>query len=137
MTSQSPAQIAEKWSQRLSASTQQIQDGVNAVTVAPGQTAAARADLWLARVTASKDKWRTNVGRVSLEDWKRAMLDVGLSRVSQGAQANQPKVEQFMAKFMPYLKSGVDRVQAMPKVTLQDSINRAVQMIQHNAAYRG
>lgn len=137
VTNQTPQQIAAKWSSRLSAATQQIQDGVNAVTTAPGATAAARADLWLARVTASKDKWRTKVGAVTLDQWKTAMLTVGVPRVSQGAQANQPKMEQFMTKFIPYLKQGVAQIQTMPKLTLQDSINRAAAMIQHNAAYPG
>jgi hypothetical protein len=137
VTAMTADQVAAKWSQRLQASTQQITDGVNAVTVAPGATAAQRADLWLARVTASKAKWQAKVGAVTLDQWKAAMLNVGVGRVAQGAQVAQPKVAAFMTKFLPYLKTGVAQVQAMPKVTLQDSINRAVAMIQYNAAYPG
>lgn len=132
-----PEQASAKWAQRLGAAGQQITDGVNGVTVAPGVSAAKQADLWLARVTASKDKWKTKVAAVTLDEWKSKMLTVGVQRVAQGAQANQPKVTAFMTKFLPYLDQGVAKVQAMPKGTLQDSINRAIAMIQHNAAYPG
>lgn len=132
-----PDQAAAKWQQRLSAASAQIQDGVNGVTVAPGAKAAQSADLWLQRVTASRDKWAKNVAAVSLEDWRSKMINVGIPRIAQGAQANQPKVQAFMAKFLPYLDQGVAQVKAMPKGTLADSIARATAMIQHNAAYKG
>lgn len=130
-------QAANKWRDRLSASTQQITDGVNGVTEAPGVKAAAAADLWLQRVTASQAKFKANVAKVTLQDWKDKMLSIGVQRVAQGAQANVGKVETFMTSFLPYLDQGVAAVNRMPKGTLQDSINRAIAMIQHNANYPG
>lgn len=132
-----PDQAATKWQQRLAASSQQVTDGVNAVTVAPGAKAAQSADLWLQRVNASRDKWARNVAAVTLEEWRSKMITVGIPRIAQGASANQPKVQAFMAKFLPYLDQGVAQVKAMPKGTLADSIARATAMIQHNAAYKG
>lgn len=128
-------QATAKWLARLSASGQQITDGVQGVQVAPGQKAAAAKDLWAQRVAASKDKWARNVGRVSLADWQNAMITVGIPRIASGAQAKQGKVQDFMAKFLPYLDQGVAKVNAMPKGDINASIARAVAMIQHNAAY--
>lgn len=130
------SQAAAKWQQRLSASTQQITDGVNAVTTAPGQQAAASRALWLQRVTASADKWARNVGAVSLEQWKQSMITVGIPRVATGASAKVGKVESFMTQFLPYVESGAARVRAMPKGDINASIARATAMIQHNAGFK-
>lgn len=132
-----PQQASDKWVQRMQSANQQITDGVNAVTTAPGMRAAAQADYWLARVTASKAKFQANVGAVTLQQWQADMITKGVPRVASGAVANQPKVTAFMTKFLPYLDQGVAKVKAMPKNSLQDSIARATAMIQHNAAYTG
>lgn len=110
---------------------------MNKVSVAPGQLAAAQVNTWLARIQQSAQKWATNVGGVSLAQWKEAMINVGIPRIAQGAQAKQSKYLAFAQKFYPYVEQGQAQVKAMPKVTLQDGINRAVAMIKHNAAYAG
>lgn len=125
-----------KWVAGLSGATAQITAGVNAVTRAPGAAAAANVQVWLARVQASAQKWQTNVGRVPLADWQRSMIEKGIPRIAQGAQANQDKMLAFNQKFYPYLETGMNKVKAMPKTTLQDNIQRAVAMIQHNAAFK-
>jgi hypothetical protein len=131
-----PEQAAAKWQSRLSGATQQITDGVNRVQRAPGAAAAANKAAWLARVTASADKWARNVSAVSLEDWKAKMTSVGIPRIAQGATANVGKVQNFQAAFLPYLDQGVARVKAMPNATLEDGIARATAMIRHNANFR-
>lgn len=131
-----PATATQKWVSNLSNSSAAITRGVNAVTQAPGAAAAASADKWLARVQASKDKWKARVGGVSLQSWQQSMINVGLPRVSSGAQAKQGKYTDFANQFFPYLDSGVAKVKAMPSTTLEDSINRATTMIRHNAAFK-
>jgi len=130
-----PTAATAKWVTNLSNSTQAITAGVDAVTQAPGQLAAAKVTTWLARVQASAQKWAANVSAVSLGDWQQAMKTVGIPRIATGAQAKQGKYAAFATKFYPYLASGVATVKAMPKVTLQDGINRAVAMINHNAKF--
>lgn len=130
-----PDQATAKWVQRLSASTPQIQQGVQNVTVAPGHLAAAQKAKWLAKVTASQAKWASRVGSVSLSSWQQAMINVGLPRIAQGAQAKQGKYNAFLQSFLPYLQRGVAQVSAMPNVTIEDAINRAVAMIRFNAAF--
>jgi hypothetical protein len=130
-----PTAATAKWVNNLSNSTAAITAGVNAVTTAPGQLAAAKVQTWLARVQASAQKWQTNTAAVSLGDWQQAMLQVGVPRIASGANAKQAKYAAFATKFYPYLASGVATVKAMPKVTLQDGINRAVAMITHNSKF--
>src|SRR5579863_8790631 len=96
-----PAQASAKWLARLQASSQQITDGVNGVTTAPGVAAAAASALWLSQVQASQNKWKTNVAAVSLQSWQASMINVGIPRISQGAQANVGKVTAFMTAFLP------------------------------------
>lgn len=124
-----------KWVQNIGSATDRMKQGANNVTVAPGVKAAAAADKWLANVQRAQAKFKNNVSRVSLQQWKDAYINVGIPRVSQGAQAKQAKYTAAMEAFLPYLAQGVAKIDAMPKVTLQDSINRATAMIQHNAAY--
>lgn len=124
-----------KWLNNIGSATDRMKQGAMNVQVAPGQKAAASADKWLQRVQQSKAKYANNVGRVSLQEWQDAYINVGIPRVSQGAQAKKAKYTAAMADFLPYLAQGVAKIDAMPKVTLQDSIARATAMIQHNANY--
>lgn len=126
-----PDQIAQKWQRNLSAAGPDITNGVNNVTVAPGTLAARNVDAWYANVTAAKDKWARRVASVTLDDWKNAMLTVGVQRVSQGAQAKSGKVAAFAQEFLPFLDRVTAATKAMPNVTLEDRIARM------NAQVRG
>jgi hypothetical protein len=105
MAGQTPDQIAAQWASRLAGSTQRIKDGVNAVSVAPGQAAARQKDVWAQNVAASKDKWAGRVASVSLSDWQQAMNEKGSARIGAGAQAAQPKFAQFMGQLLPHIAS--------------------------------
>lgn len=131
-----PQDATTKWVQNLGAATNAITAGVNAVSTAPGAKAAAQSDKWLARITAAKSKWQTNVGSVSLQSWQQSMINVGIPRVSQGAQAKQGKYAAFASQFFPYLNTGIAKVQAMPSTTLEDNIARATAMIRYNAGFK-
>lgn len=129
-------QAASKWQSRLSASTQEITQGVQGVTVAPGISAAKQKQLWLSRTTAAADKWAKRVASVSLNDWQSKMINVGIPRIATGAQANQPKMAAFMGEFLPYMDRGVAAVKAMPKNGIEDSIARSAAMIRHAAKFQ-
>lgn len=125
-----------KWLNRLSGASQDIINGVNGVTTAPGQAAAAQQQKWLQNVQAAADKWKRNVGAVSLEQWRHYMLTVGVPRVAQGAQAKQAKYGAFAQQFFPHLEAGIAKVKSMPSTTLEDNINRAITMMRHNAQFK-
>lgn len=125
-----------KWLANLSAASGRMQTGAMGVTKAPGAAAAAAADKWLAKVTASKAKFAARVSSVSLQDWQNAYINVGIPRVAQGAQAKQSKVQAFFDEFLPYLQRGMATIDNMPSVTLEDGIARASAMIRYNAKFK-
>lgn len=136
MAQKDPTQIAQKWVNNLSASGDSIRAGVNAVTTAPGAAAARQKELYVSRVRDSADKWAANVGRVSLGDWQTSMIEKGLARIAGGAQAAQPKMQQFLSEFLPHVERVAQQVRAMPKGNLDASIARATAQIRGNAAFR-
>jgi hypothetical protein len=131
-----PATATDKWVTNLSNASAAITRGVNAVTVAPGQSAAKAGDKWLARVTSAKAKYVARVSSVSLQDWQAAMNNYGVQRVAQGAQAKKGKMQSFLTEYLPFLATGVAKVDAMPNNTLEDSINRMVTMVRYNATFK-
>lgn len=131
-----PQAGTQKWVANLSNATTRMQAGAMRVSVAPGQLAAQAADKWLQRVTASKDKYKANSAAVSLQAWQNAYTNIGIPRVSQGAQAKQQKVTDFLAVFLPHLQRGLDTIDKMPSTTLEDGIARATAMIRWNAKFK-
>ena len=129
------ATVAQDWASRLGQSTDKITRGVQAVTEAPGAAAARQKQLWLNRITASADKWARRVSAVSLSDWQSAMVNKGVPRVSQGAQAALPKMTAFLADFLPYVEGVAAKVRTMPKGDVEAGIARAAAQIRGNAAY--
>lgn len=131
-----PQAAVAKWLSGIGNSTERMTAGANAVTKAPGQSAAAAADKWLQRVTQAKVKFATNVARVTLQEWQNAYINIGVPRVSQGAQAKQGKFLSFMEEYLPYLNRGLQTIDQMPSVTLEDGIARATAMIRYNAKFK-
>lgn len=130
------AQWLAKWGTNLNAAGTYIKNGVNAVQVAPGVTAAAAQDRMLAGIQAavSSGLWARKVSGVSLADWQSAMVNKGIPHIAAGvAQAQKSKVQQITA-----LLSAIDATQAsiasLPKGGLQNNINRAVAWMQNMSA---
>lgn len=135
MTRVSPQAGTSKWVSRLSGATQEIQAGVQNVTTAPGQLAAAKADKWLNNVTASAPKFKNNVAAVSLQSWQNSFINVGIPRIAQGAQQKQGKYEAFAQQFYPYLDRGVQQIKAMDDTTFEARVQRAVAMMRYNKGF--
>lgn len=131
-----PQEAMEKWAQRTAGATNEMAAGINRVTTAPGQLAAAKSQKWLAAVTQAEAKFKRNVGRVTLDQWKRAALDVGVPRVASGVNAKKQKWGDFAAEFFPYLDQGIQRVQAMPDTTFENRVQRMVAMVTHTHGFQ-
>lgn len=130
----SPDQVAAKWAQNTGSATQAYTDGVNAVTVAPGQAAARQADLWANNVAAAKEKYRTNSAKVSLTDWQQAATGKGAARLASGVQAAQPKMQQAMQSLLPYIAQQVNALPA--RGTLDQNITRMTNFVRGMAKYQ-
>lgn len=122
-----PDQIAQDWANRLGASRDKIQRGIESVTVAPGQAAARQADTWANNTAAAKDKFRRNVAAVGLADWQGAMVSKGLDRVASGATAAVPKMTQFLTKLLPAIQQIKSTLPA--RGTYEQNKQRAIAMM--------
>jgi len=122
------AQFAQKWATNLQAATQYIQAGVQRVTTAPGQKAAAQAQVMLANLTAAvtSGMWARRVGSVSLQDWQNAVVSKGLPRISSGAAAATAKMTQVGTDLLAAVDQAVAVVNQTPRGNLQTNIQRSV-----------
>ena len=130
-----PADGAAKWARNLGAATQDIAAGIDRVTQAPGQKAAAASGKWLQKVSQAEGKFKSNVASVSLSSWQAAAKD-GVNRVAAGANAKKGKMEAFATEFYAHLDRGAAAINAMPTNTVEDGIAKAAAQIRHNAAFK-
>jgi hypothetical protein len=135
MTAQSPDQIAANWANRLGASTDKMQMGAQAVSVAPGQAAARQKAVWAQNVAASQNKWATNVAAVSLSSWQGSYIEKGLPRVSTGAQSAVPKMTGFFAKLLPAIATA--KASLPPRGTYDQNKARAAAWMDKMHALQG
>ncbi len=135
MTSLTADQIAANWANNLGAATTKITQGVNAVTVAPGQAAARQKATYIANVTARADTWAANTAAVTLPSWQSATLTKGIPRIATGAQAAQPKMVTVLNKLLPAISQAV--AQLPPRGNLQQNLNRANALATALASQRG
>lgn len=112
MTALSPDQIAANWAARLAASTDKMQAGAQAVTIAPGVAAARQKAVWAQNTAASAPKWAANTQAVTREQWQEAYINKGLPRVGTGATAAVTKMTSFFSKLMPAIQTGKGRLPA-------------------------
>lgn len=126
----------KKWKANLDGAQQYIKDGVNRVTVAPGQAAAAAADRMVAGVNAavSSGMWQKRVSSVSLQDWQNAMINKGIPRVAQGTSqavaTKGPKIDQLLSA----VDAAASAANNLPKGGLEQGIARATTFMREMSA---
>lgn len=120
------AEFAEKWGRRLSQAGPDIRLGIERVTENPAEKAVQAKDKMVAKFNEamSGDKFERSMRRVSLSDWKRAAIDVGLGRIAQGVEKAQPKMAEFGRQLIDHINGQLANIDRMPDVTLEDSIAR-------------
>jgi phosphate/sulfate permease len=106
------ADAASKWQQNFSASGTAYAAGVNAVKTAPGQLAAAQQDVWAQNTVAAKSRYAANSAAVTLQSWQSTTIAKGQARLASGATAGAPKMQAFLANFLPKLTQIVDNLPA-------------------------
>lgn len=134
MAMRDPQTTANDWANRLAASTQKITDGINSVTQAPGQKAAAQADVWVQNTTAARPKWQRRVAAVTLQEWQQAAITKGVSRIGPGAQASVGKFADFMGQLQPHINSGLSNLRS--RGDLETNIQRSADWIRHMAKFQ-
>lgn len=133
-----PAQFAEKWGRRLTGATEDIRRGVDAVTESPTEKAANSEAKMLAGITESVNNgtWAAQLRKVSLSEWKAAMKDKGVPRIAAGVAKAAPKVTEFATALLQYEEGLQATIDAMPDVTLEDSVQRATTWMRGMADFR-
>lgn len=133
-----PAQITEKHNRRLKAAVEDMRTGVENVSVAPTEQAAKKIAKMRAGIMAAIDSGKVERGlrRVSVDDWKKSMINVGIPRVAAGIDNASGKVEKFYGELMPYIDTVNAKVQKMPDVTLEDGINRMTTFVREMSKFK-
>jgi ElaB/YqjD/DUF883 family membrane-anchored ribosome-binding protein len=123
-----PEQFQEKHARRLKASIQDIQAGIERVSVAPTAKAAKKADKMKARLVESIDsgKWQRGLMKVSLEEWKEKAVRKGIPRIADGIDSAAKKVVDFAGQLLPHIDKVKSDIDKLPDLTIEDSINRMV-----------
>jgi len=86
-----PQESVQKWQQRTSAAVNEYVQGVNRVNESPSAKAVAQADVYLQNVQAAVNKWKRNLGAVTLEEWRDKTINVGAARIASGVNAAMEK----------------------------------------------
>lgn len=131
----SAEQAAERWARGVQQGGQKMQEGIERVTQAPGQKAAAKAQKWLQATVDAAPKWQRNVARVGLEEWKESMRTLGVSRAAAGAAAKEGKMANALQPVFSYMNGVLARVDAMPDTTLEDRIAKSAAYQREMARY--
>ncbi len=121
----SAADAAQRWQQQFGASGARWAAGIEAVTVAPGQAAAAARDRYLQGIQANAGKWASRVASVPLAQWKAVSVQKGQSRLASGAQAGMSKYQAAIARVLDAEKSIIAGLP--PRGTVEQNIQRSAQ----------
>jgi len=121
-----PEQYYEKLSRRLKQATTDIENGVKLVTESPTLAASKKADKWINALMEARTngRWERSLARVTLEQWKSAMLSKGIPRIASGIDNARNKTIAFAQQLLPYIDNILVQLDKMPDATLEDSINR-------------
>lgn len=117
---------SQKWARNLLNAKDSIKAGIQGVTVAPTEKAAAAEQLYAkgCREAAESGRFAKGCRRVSLSDWQNAALKKGLPNLDQGVKLGESKVNTFMSQFLPFIQQKSEQIQQMPKGTRADAMER-------------
>lgn len=138
MAKLTPQEFREKQARRLKAAIEDMRSGVEKVTEAPTVKAAAKQEKMLNNLTEAirSGKWGNRLKKVTLEEWKGAFVNKGLTRVASGIDGAASKVEDFAAQLLPYQDALQAKLKSMPDMTLEDSIARATTWIREMSKFQ-
>jgi len=127
MVKHTPTEVKEKWKRKMKGATEDMRAGAEKVDVAPSKLAIAQKELLKKKLIEAIDsgRWDKQLSKVSLEDWKDAYINTGVSRVASGVEKADAKMEDFMNFLIPAVESAVNEIKTPKTGELEDSIARA------------
>lgn len=131
----SNSEARQYWQTGMANAGPKISAGIDRVTTAPGQKAAAKKDKYVAGVTASQDLWARRVAAVDLGTWQ-TRAKAGVSRIAEGAQQKGDKYESAVGPVFAHMDSVLSRVDSMPDNTLEQRIQKSAEFQRGMAQYK-
>ena len=130
------AQWLTDWGTGLNGAAAKIKRGVAAVTIAPGQAAAAKEQKMLTNTQAAitSGKWSRNVSAVSLSQWQDAMSNKGTANIASGVAQAQKTKQAAITKMLADTDAAVAQIQSMPTDTMEQRIAKATAYMRARAA---
>lgn len=136
----SAGDISTKWNTRMKQSVGDIQKGIDSITESPMEKAIASKDKMLQGVTAAINdgRWEAGLRKVSLADWKTKTKQKVSERLAGGVDGAMGKRREFDTWLVQTLNNVLPEIAAMPKMTIEDSANkaRAMMMAMHENRYK-
>jgi len=131
-------EFAEKWARRLKGATEDIRKGVERLDKNPAEEAIKKKEKLKARLIEAIDsgRWERALAKVTLDDWKKAMINKGIGRISAGVDEAKGKMEEFGKALLAHIEAGQKELEGMPDLTLEDNIQRMEKFIRHMAKFR-
>lgn len=123
-----PDQLTTNWKRGMTGNVPKIVEGVNRVSESPMEKAAAAQDKYAAGVQAAVQSGRFAAGlrQVSLSDWKSLTAKKVAERLSSGVEGATAKYNKFGQYLVSTINAGLPQINAMPKLTIEDSIQKMV-----------
>jgi hypothetical protein len=133
-----PARWKKKYVDRATVATDDYKFGVEHPVRSQMEAAIAGRKTLEAKMAKKEtwDKWQEGLEYVGDEGWRKGCIEKGVDRYAPGVRVGADKYSEFAEKFSEHLKVKVEEIRKLPKITIEDSIKRAAEMIRHNAAFR-
>lgn len=138
MAKLTPKQVTDKHARRLKGAVEDMRIGVESVTTNPMEKAIKKIPKMRANLLKAIDdgKVARGMARVTLEDWKNAMVDRGIPRVATGVDAAAGKIEAFYGELLPHIDKAKAAIERLPDVSLEDSITRMSTFVREMAKFK-
>ncbi|MBA7584776.1 hypothetical protein ES708_26736 [subsurface metagenome] len=128
--------ISDKWGRHMKAAVPDIQAGLDAMTVDPGQKAVDAQEKMKANLVASIDSgiWAKRRLEVSKADFVKITKEKVGKNLNTGVDAGMPKRKKFDNWLVGRLNAVLPEVAAMPDMTFEDSMARIRRQLEHMKA---
>jgi hypothetical protein len=133
-----PQEVAEKHNRRTKGALQDMIKGVSNVTVNPAAQAITKKAKLVAnwQEAMNSGKWERGMKRVTLESWQAAMSNKGAQRVAAGLDGAMEKTTAFFSELLPFQADLSKKIETLPDLTIEDSIQRASTWIRGMSNFR-
>ena len=138
MSKLTPEEVTLKQANRLKSSTPEIRAGIERVTTSPTALAAGKIQKMRANLLAKIDDGTVEkqLRAVTLDQWKTRAATTGVNRISEGIDNAHDKQVAFYSKLLPAQDALKKQIDAMPDLTLEDSIARMTAFTRGMAKFR-